>query len=342
MKNLIVLLMLMSGIVSASNGPTPSYTFLWKNPVGFRNGYVNWNYNGAREPHQLNGRGQEIIERAMKVWSSYCSIHFNYIGPTDDRPMVLDGQNIFGWGETVPGAAAQTSSNHDYAEKFIVDSDVLYNEKIVKTESELFTISLHEVGHAIGLYHSDKENAVMSGYPLSQYTFLSDLNVDDVKGCQTIYPTFYPENSVKIKEYYREETDNFFLSSNLEEQNDLESGIHQGWKFTGQSFNVWDQNSELLRPVCRFYRIPDNHFFTNNKNECIQVQSWYHDWKIETQNAFYVIPAINGECVNNTKPVIRFFRPWGEPTHRYTTTGKEFQLMIDKNWVHEGIVFCTL
>ena len=342
MKKIIITLMLIANVAIASGDLTPKYTYLWNVPIGFRDGYVNWSYNNSREPMSLKNKGQQIIQNSMDVWSSYCNVKFNYLGLTSDWPMKLDGQNIFGWGETVPGVVAQTLPNHDLSEKFIIDADVLYNDRLITTEGLLFLVSLHEIGHVIGLYHSDKENTVMSGPPYTNYVSLLELSVDDVKGCQSIYPTFYPATAIQAKEYFRSETDQYFITSNINEQNDLENGKHSGWQFTGNTFNVWDQTNELLRPVCRFYRFPDNHFYSSNNKECLEVVSWFQDWKIETSTAFYIIPAVKGECVNNTKSVFRFFRPWGKPAHRYVLNEPDFQKMKSSGWIFEGIVFCTI
>src|SRR5262249_31316590 len=48
---------------------------------------------------------------------------------------------------------------------------------------DLFSVALHEAGHALGLAHSDNPNAVM--YPF--YKQVIGLNADDIAGIQDLY-----------------------------------------------------------------------------------------------------------------------------------------------------------
>ena len=53
----------------------------------------------------------------------------------------------------------------------------------VGTAVDLFTVALHETGHALGLGHSDQPGAVMYPY----YRFAEGLNSDDVAGIRALY-----------------------------------------------------------------------------------------------------------------------------------------------------------
>ncbi len=53
---------------------------------------------------------------------------------------------------------------------------------------DLFSVALHEAGHAIGLAHSTDVNAVMYPY----YRFSTGLNSDDITAIQTLYGTSAP------------------------------------------------------------------------------------------------------------------------------------------------------
>ena len=52
----------------------------------------------------------------------------------------------------------------------------------------MYSHDIHNVGHALGLLHSQQEDAVMQpGYPSNAFTF-RELHDDDIRAAQTLYP----------------------------------------------------------------------------------------------------------------------------------------------------------
>jgi hypothetical protein len=69
-----------------------------------------------------------------------------------------------------------------------VDADIIFdNTGQVQTENVLTTTAVHEVGHMLGLAHSDLNGNVMSGPPDSAYDGLGTLQTDDIRGCRCLY-----------------------------------------------------------------------------------------------------------------------------------------------------------
>ena len=68
------------------------------------------------------------------------------------------------------------------------DDDEKFTDSIYRGKNLAWT-ALHEIGHSLGLQHSNKWGAVMSPYYTSffhPYNVLS-LSSDDIKGIQTLY-----------------------------------------------------------------------------------------------------------------------------------------------------------
>ena len=69
---------------------------------------------------------------------------------------------------------------------------------------DFFPNALHEIGHILGLEHSDDENSVMWPYFNKNHTSLQE---DDIKGIQALYGKRQPihgkkKNIVLTSEYY--------------------------------------------------------------------------------------------------------------------------------------------
>jgi hypothetical protein len=68
------------------------------------------------------------------------------------------------------------------------DADILLdNTGRIANGNLLDMIALHEVGHMLGLGHSEILTAIMSGPPDAPYSGLSALQPDDVRGCRCLY-----------------------------------------------------------------------------------------------------------------------------------------------------------
>ena len=145
-----------------------------------------------------------------------------------------------------------------------------------------------------------------------------------------------------VVEFYNEGLDHFFITSDANEINLLDTGVLRGWVRTGIRFLAYSAQVAGTNPVCRFYLRPgvgDSHFYSGDPFECQQTLARFGaSWIYESPSVFYIaLPnVVTGECLAGQTPVWRFFNTV-TTNHRYTTeVFIRETLRADPRWVAEG------
>jgi len=130
------------------------------------------------------------IERAFREWQKYANITLT-AGAQADAVRTIAIQFARGaHGDAYPfdgpgGVLAHTfypapPNTEPIASDMHFDADENWN---IGTNTDVFSVALHEAGHALGLGHSDQPGAVMYPY----YRLSTGLTSDDISGIQAIY-----------------------------------------------------------------------------------------------------------------------------------------------------------
>ena len=185
-----------SVIIRGATGDTSKFlTYGW---LGFAGGTVHWQYNDAgRSPAIAATQADAInsIQAGMALWSAACNVTFVFDGVTTTRTPSLeppnesfDGFNVIGWRPlpgTQTGVTVVTASGPGPAGPFtLTEADIALNNAYDPVFAQTI---LHEVGHMIGIDHSDINNVVMSGPPTSAYGNQGVLQPDDINACRSLY-----------------------------------------------------------------------------------------------------------------------------------------------------------
>jgi hypothetical protein len=158
------------------------------------NGFIRWVYNDTFRSYLISPSSADTLGRiqtAMNKWSAVCGVRFDYGGSTQTWPGYGQGGiNVFGWEVLSGTTGGVTHLQMNASSGTIVQADVSVN---LNFNPFFDVVLLHEIGHMIGLRHSNVEGAVMSGgpneapYPSTAYTQLTQLQADDIAGCRAIY-----------------------------------------------------------------------------------------------------------------------------------------------------------
>lgn len=168
-----------------------------------------------------------------------------------------------------------------------------------------------------------------------------------------VVPSAPPEPATAIlKEYYRPDTDDYFITADESEQALLERP-RSSWQATGVVWGAWKYAVSAGVPVRRYYgdwrldsltglrQGPDTHFYSANEAECDQLPAMHPEWIEETSAAFYLALPVSARCPEGRTSITRWFRPWGDPVHRYTSGEGVALVMLARGWEPEGLVFCA-
>lgn len=131
----------------------------------------------------------EVI-RAMKEWAKYAKVRFTAgSSPTAPRNITVlfatgehgDGYAFDGSGKTLAHTFFPAPPNPEpIAGDLHLDDDEAWQ---VGANIDLFSVALHELGHSLGLTHSDSPSAVMYPY----YRRVSALAADDITSVLKLY-----------------------------------------------------------------------------------------------------------------------------------------------------------
>lgn len=161
------------------------------------NNYVTVNYNNQDEPGSVDS---SLLPAATDTWSnvSSSSFAFSAVEPTNRCPSLVDecqgpqrfdGNNDIGWMDIREPNVLGVTWYGTSRDEFDMALDNTYNwvsyESYANGEYDVQTVWLHELGHALGLGHSNVDGSVMEPYyEGSRRT----LHQDDIDGITYLYP----------------------------------------------------------------------------------------------------------------------------------------------------------
>jgi hypothetical protein len=172
---------------------------------------------------------QNQILKAAQVWAQATNLNFSVVAdsgaPTGAGNYQQGDPGIgdiriggFNFGSNALAAAYMPPSVNNYS----VAGDIAFNTAQtfnIGSTYDLFTVAAHEIGHALGLYHTDTLGAVMYA---NYSTRMTALTADDLAGIRNIYGNNSPRS---VDTYDAAAANNSFTSaSNITTQINSKSG----------------------------------------------------------------------------------------------------------------------
>jgi len=159
-------------------------------------GVYQWYYSPSGQPAALS---TDDVVAAMKTaaarWERMCNVTIQYMGLTNVAPETeIAGQpdyvNVWGWkaffrSDADASAYSLSWTSADYSR--IVDSDIVMNVLEFWDIAKIDGVMTHEIGHSLGLDHSNISESVMYANPYHSASYIRTLRGDDAIGCASLY-----------------------------------------------------------------------------------------------------------------------------------------------------------
>lgn len=154
----------------------------------WKNGIINWSYNPASQPTQIStDQALAVLQKSMNTWQSVCGIKWVYQGiTTNSTAATSDGNVTIGWGNAHGYNGGFTTVQWNGQLNFL-DSDMEFSSSGISDTNTLYGIANHELGHQLGLDHSDVSESIMFANPYHTPTYMQTLRNDDISGCVGLY-----------------------------------------------------------------------------------------------------------------------------------------------------------
>jgi predicted Zn-dependent protease len=170
---------------------------------------ISFAFKGFSTSQQDNTR-KKTIEDALRVWEKFCNLNFTQISDSNKADIVFsfekgehgdglafDGR-IDGDGDLLAHGFFPPPTRDNLAGDVHFDAEDDWTTDIRtdnKQPIDLFTVALHEIGHSLGIRHSEKESAIM--YPEYKGS-KRELTQDDIDAIQSLYGARTIQNSTTV------------------------------------------------------------------------------------------------------------------------------------------------
>ena len=272
------------------------------------------------------------IDNAFKRWEEVADINFVLSADSVDVDIRLGWANIDGVGGVLGDA---TIPRDGPLERTIIRFDPEENwsngGNATETETDFLYTATHEIGHTLGIEHSNFNDALMAEEYNSR---LKNLQIDDIGAISSIYGASKVEKTDISRFFNPDVGGHFFTGSQAEAMIVSQNSTYQSEGVGFQALSEDAIDVDLSIPVHRFFNLSTGgHFFTASDTEKASVEQ-FDVFRYEGVG----FRAYNIDTAT-TDPVYRFFNKQNGG-HFFTVNPNEMQIVSEiPEFRYEGIGF---
>lgn len=327
--------------------------------AGTAGGEVTWSFATATLTGTTNGTAyssdapitdsgfQQAVRQAFDAWAQVANISFREVTDASDVQIRFAMDTIDGASGTLAFADTMFSTI-DNGVTFNTDSvQVIYDTAESWNNTSFLSTSIHEIGHALGIGHSEDPNAIMTAVVIGD-NYGTSLAQDDINAVQAIYgaatttpttpttPTTVdiPEVALGVYRFYNTSTGVHFYSASHPEATSISTNLPQ-YNYEGVAYKSVNSADANAVEFFRFYNTAtQTHFYTASTEERDSIIATSSIYNYEGV-AYHLHSTADSDDI----ALYRFFNT-GTGTHFYTASEAERDNLTNagSQFSYEGIV----
>ncbi|WP_420412695.1 matrixin family metalloprotease [Roseibium sp.] len=280
---------------------------------------------------------QQAIRQAFDTWAAVANITFREVTDSSSVQIRFAMDAIDGVSNTLGFADTRATSVDGGVTWTNTLSHVIYDTAESWTTTAFLSTSIHEIGHSLGIDHSDVPGSIMQAVTVGD-NYGTTLTQDDINAVQAVYGTNSdPLAAVEnIFRFFNPTTGSHYFATGDTQRSTI-AASNPSWLNEGAAFQAATTQETGTIPVVRMFNESSGRYlFTADTTEIsiIQNQGWS-----QQQSGVWFVTRGEEAALGYTTGVFRLYVP-ALQGHVYSSNQAEIDILLTTlNATNEGAAY---